>query len=67
MSTNYQTALMGLTVLFVVGAAQSLSAMESEVTLNQNKPISGNITPGDGPGFPITMACWIVAYMAIPL
>ena len=55
MSTHYQTALMGLTVLFVVGAAQSLSAMESEVTLNQNKAISGNITPGDGPGFPITI------------
>ena len=55
MSRQHQIALMGLTILFVVGAAQSVSAMETEVTLNQNKAISGNITPGDAPGFPITI------------
>ena len=39
-------------ILFVVGTAQSVSAMETEVTLNQDKAISGGITPGDAPGFP---------------
>ena len=41
-------------ILFVVGTAQSVSAMETEVTLNQDKAISGGITPGDAPGFPTT-------------
>jgi hypothetical protein len=36
------------------GTAQSVSAMETEVTLNQDKAISGGITPGDAPGFPTT-------------
>ena len=42
-----------LAILFVLGAAQSTRAQE--VTLNQTKAISGNITPGDTPGFPITI------------
>ena len=41
-------------ILFVVGTAQSVSAMETEVTLNQDKAISGGITPVIHPGFPTT-------------
>jgi hypothetical protein len=49
-----QLALMGLAI-FLVGLAQSASAMETEVILNQDKAISGNVTPGDAPGFPIAI------------
>ena len=46
---------MGLILLFVIGAAQSINAMETVVTLNQDKAIKGSVTPGDVPGFPITI------------
>jgi parallel beta-helix repeat protein len=42
-------------MLFTFGIAQSASAMETEVMLNQDLAMKGGVTPGDGPGFPITI------------
>jgi hypothetical protein len=47
--------LICLAISFVVGSAQSASAMETEVALNEDMAIKGGITPGDAPGYPITI------------
>ena len=54
MSVRSQTTFI-LLVLFALEAAGSVSATESEVTLDQDKAVKGGITPNDGPGFPITI------------
>jgi hypothetical protein len=54
-ATQYQNALICLAILFVVGVAQSASAMETEVALNDDMAIKGGVTPGDAPGYPITI------------
>lgn len=66
MSTQ-RFALMGLAILFVVVASYGsklyatarfpnwVGFMETEVTLNQDKALQGNVTPSDETGFPITI------------
>ena len=55
-ATQYQNALICLAISgFVVGVAQSASAMETEVALNDDMAIKGGVTPGDAPGYPITI------------
>ena len=54
-ATQYQNALICLAILFVVGVAQSASAMETEVALNDDMAIKGGVMPGDAPGYPITI------------
>lgn len=46
---------MCLAILFAVGAPHSVGAMEIEVALNQDIAILGGVTPGDAPGFPLTI------------
>ncbi|MGA7386959.1 MAG: right-handed parallel beta-helix repeat-containing protein [Pseudolabrys sp.] len=55
MSAQHRNALMFFAVLFALEAGPPVSAQETEVTLNQNKAISGGVTPGDKSGFPITI------------
>ena len=47
MSAQHRNALMFFAVLFALEAGPPVSAQETEVTLNQNKAISGGVTPGD--------------------
>jgi Right handed beta helix region len=42
-------------MLAAFGATQSVDAMETEVALNQDVAMMGGVTPGDVPGFPITI------------
>jgi len=54
-ATRHQNTLICLAMLFVVGVAQSATAMETEVALNEDMAIKGGVTPGDAPGYPITI------------
>ena len=54
-ATQHQNALICLAILFVVGVVQSASAMEIEIALNDDMAIKGGVTPGDAPGYPITI------------
>jgi hypothetical protein len=38
------------------GPALTAASIETEIAIDQNKAIAGGITPGDNPGFPITLS-----------
>jgi hypothetical protein len=48
MVANVFAALVAFTAIPAV-------AMETEVKIDQNKALAGGVTPGDAPGFPITL------------
>jgi len=41
---------------FVAALSSSLYAVDGVVLIDQNHALAGNITPGDGPGFPVTLS-----------
>jgi len=55
MSTLHRITLLCLSLLTAFGTTQSVNAMETEVALNQDVATMGGATPGDAPGFPITI------------
>jgi hypothetical protein len=40
----------------VLGAAMRASAIDGVVLIDQNKALAGAVTPGDAPGFPVTLS-----------
>jgi len=44
---------MGCAALLGAGAA---AAVDGVILIDQNKALAGNLTPGDGPGFPVTIS-----------
>jgi len=44
------------TLLALVAMPAVAVAMEMQITVDQNKAIAGSVTPGDAPGFPITLS-----------
>jgi Right handed beta helix region len=40
---------------FVLTAASSAYAVDGVVLIDQNRALAGNVTPGDAPGFPVTI------------
>ena len=40
----------------VATLSSSLYAVDGVVLIDQNHALAGNITPGDGPGFPVTLS-----------
>jgi hypothetical protein len=42
--------------LFVTGFATPLFAVDGVVLIDQNRALAGNVTPGDAPGFPVTIS-----------
>ena len=55
MFTHDGRALIGIAAVSLLVFAMPAAAMEVEVTLNQSKAVAGSVTPGDAPGFPITL------------
>ena len=47
--------LFGLITTSLVLMVLPAVAMETEIKIDQDKAVAGGITPGDGPGFPITL------------
>jgi len=48
------TALTALTTIAL--AAFAVSSAHAQATIDQNKAVNGSVTPGDAPGFPITLS-----------
>jgi hypothetical protein len=44
------------TLLALVAIPAVAVAMEMEITVDQDMAIAGSVTPGDAPGFPITLS-----------
>ena len=51
-STRTRLATGALALLALTAAGQALA----QATIDQNKALAGNVTPGDMPGFPITLS-----------
>ena len=43
-------------VLVWVGLSCNIYAVDGIVLIDQNRALAGNVTPGDGPGFPVTIS-----------
>ncbi len=52
--TRFAVSLLRLATLAFLGTASSIAC--AQATIDQNKALAGNITPGDTPGFPITIS-----------
>lgn len=52
--SRFSIALIRLATLALLGSAGT--AAYAQQTIDQNKALAGNITPGDAPGFPITIS-----------
>jgi hypothetical protein len=51
-NTRVQLATVVLTLLAIGSAGQACA----QTTIDQNKALAGNLTPGDAPGFPVTLS-----------
>lgn len=49
-------ALTSSTLALLLGACPWAAAVDGVVLIDQNKALAGNVTPGDAPGFPITLS-----------
>ena len=47
--------VLGLTMVAVLWGAPALAA-DSEIVISQESAMAGNVTPGDEPGFPVTIS-----------
>ena len=56
MSLQHRNALLLAALFSLVFLQPALAAQEVQITLSQAKAIAGNVTPGDTPGFPITLS-----------
>lgn len=52
--SRFSIALIRLATLALLGSAGT--AAYAQQTIDQNKALAGNVTPGDAPGFPITIS-----------
>ncbi len=52
--SRFSIALIRLATLALLGSAGT--AAYAQKTIDQNKALAGNVTPGDAPGFPITIS-----------
>jgi len=44
------------TTLILTAALLAASAASAQITIDQNRALAGNVTPGDAPGFPVTLS-----------
>lgn len=51
----FAPARAGLLCIFLT-VTSSLHAADGVILINQQKAMAGNVTPGDGPGFPVTIS-----------
>jgi hypothetical protein len=56
MSSRRRRVVRLLTLGSIVVATASLGAVDGIVLIDQNRAIAGNVTPGDAPGFPVTIS-----------
>lgn len=47
--------LLSLYALFIAGSVATLYAVDGVILIDQNRALAGNVTPGDAPGFPVTI------------
>jgi hypothetical protein len=47
--------ILSLYALFVAGSVATLFAVDGVILIDQNRALAGNVTPGDAPGFPVTI------------
>src|SRR2546426_5014835 len=54
-TSNIQSPRMALLVA-IIALAFPLHAVDGVVLINQSNALAGNVTPGDAPGFPVTIS-----------
>jgi len=47
-----------LPLLLMIGAAGPAFAVDGVIEINHAKAVAGGVTPGDGPGYPVTISEW---------
>jgi hypothetical protein len=47
--------LLSLYALFITGSVATVFAVDGVVLIDQNRALAGNVTPGDAPGFPVSL------------
>src|SRR5438128_1949460 len=45
-----------LSAVALAGLSCNLYAVDGVILIDQNRALAGNLTPGDGPGFPVTIS-----------
>ena len=56
MKTHHTLSHLTLSTLALLALALAVAGhAHAQTTIDQNKALSGNITPGDSPGFPVTL------------
>jgi len=55
MSTHDCSLLVSVVAISLALLTMPAVAMETEIKIDQDKAIAGGVTPGDAPGFPITL------------
>lgn len=53
---SLQHVLCGLAATWLTAASLDVHAVDGVVLIDQNRVLSGNVTPGDAPGFPLTIS-----------
>ncbi len=55
---SIQTSRRSLTILLVLqlGAFSASHALDGQILINQSNALAGSVTPGDSPGFPVTLS-----------
>ncbi|MDJ0788497.1 MAG: hypothetical protein QNK05_16950 [Myxococcota bacterium] len=50
------TRLLSVAVAVAIGASDPIEAVDGVIEINQVRALSGGVTPGDSPGFPVTLS-----------
>src|SRR5882672_6643872 len=53
---SYSTRRLMVCVCILAAISSSLYAVDGVILIDQNRALAGNITPGDAPGFPVTIS-----------
>src|ERR1700704_150875 len=53
---SYLTWRRTVCVCILAAISSSLYAVDGVVLIDQNRALAGNVTPGDAPGFPVTIS-----------
>ena len=53
---SYLTWRRTVCVCMLAAISSSLYAVDGIVLIDQNRALAGNVTPGDAPGFPVTLS-----------
>ncbi len=51
-----RTLILPAALAAALSAAHPVLAVDGTIEINQSRALAGNVTPGDGPGFPVTIA-----------